>query len=115
MTTNDPGSSLPAVEQPTPSLPDTPLVPPATNGTASSTAPAPPRTPPAAPTPRYRLVLSRTDRKIGGVCGGLAATFDIDVTLVRIAFVGAAFAGFGIPLYVAAWVLAPREPETGAH
>jgi phage shock protein PspC (stress-responsive transcriptional regulator) len=66
----------------------------------------------ASPTPRFRLMLSRSDRKIGGVCGGLAKSFDIDPTLIRIAFVGAAFAGFGIPLYLAAWILAPYDDTT---
>jgi phage shock protein PspC (stress-responsive transcriptional regulator) len=83
-----------------PPAPEAPIAPPM----APIAAPAP------TPSPRFRLVLSRTDRKLGGVCGGLATTFDIDSTLVRIAFVGAAFAGFGIPLYLAAWLLAPKEP-----
>ena len=93
-----PESSAPTTSAP-PAL-DAPAVAPV----APIAAPAP------APGPRFRLMLSRTDRKLGGVCGGLATTFDVDSTLVRIAFVGAAFAGFGIPLYLAAWLLAPKEP-----
>jgi len=36
--------------------------------------------------PHRRLALSVTDRKIGGVCSGLATYFNSDVTLVRIIF-----------------------------
>jgi len=34
-----------------------------------------------------RLYRSRTDRRISGICGGLAAYFKIDPTLVRLLFV----------------------------
>ncbi len=56
---------------------------------------------------RFRLVRSRRERKLFGVCGGIARELDVDPTLIRVAFVGAAFAGFGIPLYLAAAILAP--------
>lgn len=53
---------------------------------------------------------------IGGVCAGMAERFDIDVALVRAAFVGMiVFSGFGIVAYVALWYLldppAPAEDE----
>jgi hypothetical protein len=38
----------------------------------------------AAPLPRRRLMRSRIDRKIAGVCGGMADYFDVDPTLVRV-------------------------------
>jgi len=48
-----------------------------------------PETPAAAPspayyTPRKRFVRSTNDRKVAGVCAGVADYFDMDPTLVRI-------------------------------
>lgn len=59
---------------------------------------------------RFRLRRSRTDRMLGGVCGGLAESLGVDVTLLRIGLVALTVlgAGFGAVLYVAAWVLAPE-------
>ena len=59
-----------------------------------------------------RFYLSTTDKKIGGVCGGLAEYFNIDSLLVRIAFV-ALFFGFGTGLlaYILLWILAPKPPN----
>jgi phage shock protein PspC (stress-responsive transcriptional regulator) len=49
-------------------------------------------------------------RMIGGVCGGLADYFDVDVVLVRIAVAFLALVGgAGVPLYLAAWFLVPDE------
>ena len=57
-----------------------------------------------------RLVRSRNDRMIAGVAGGLAATFNIDPLLVRIALLALAFLnGFGVMLYLALWLLVPNE------
>jgi phage shock protein C len=57
-----------------------------------------------------RLVRSRNDRMIAGVAGGLAAMFNIDPLLVRIAFLVLAFMnGFGVMLYLALWLLVPNE------
>lgn len=36
---------------------------------------------------KKRMYLSETDKKISGVCGGMAEYFDIDSTLVRLAWV----------------------------
>jgi phage shock protein C len=49
-------------------------------------------------------------RMLGGVAGGTAQLFDIDVLYVRIGLVAlAAFGGGGVVLYVAAWALIPEE------
>jgi phage shock protein PspC (stress-responsive transcriptional regulator) len=48
---------------------------------------------------------------VGGVAGGIARQFGIDVTLVRVAIVALAIAGIGIPLYLAAWVLIPEDGQ----
>jgi phage shock protein PspC (stress-responsive transcriptional regulator) len=60
--------------------------------------------------PAFRLYRSRTDRMLGGVCGGLAEALDLDVALVRIGLVALTVlgGGIGIPLYIAAWIVAPE-------
>ncbi|AFR48312.1 PspC domain-containing protein [Gordonia sp. KTR9] len=50
----------------------------------------------------------RDDRTIAGVCTGIAARYRVDPTLVKVAFVVAAFfGGSGLILYLAAWVAFP--------
>jgi phage shock protein C len=39
------------------------------------------------PPPRRRLTRSRTHKMIAGVCGGLAEYFEMDPTVVRVAYV----------------------------
>jgi len=47
---------------------------------------------------------------LGGVAGGTAQFFDVDVLYVRIGLVAlAVFGGGGVVLYVAAWALIPEE------
>ena len=61
-----------------------------------------------------RLTRSQ-DRRLGGVCGGIADYFDLDPTLVRIAFAVLALLGAGaggLLLYVLLWVVMP--PPAGA-
>jgi phage shock protein C len=62
------------------------------------------------PERKFRLVRSRTDRMLGGVCGGIAEAFGIDATLVRIGLVALTLfgVGSGALLYVAIWALAPE-------
>ena len=61
--------------------------------------------------PPFRMHRSRTEKMLGGVCGGLAESLDVDVTLLRIGFVALTLlgGGIGIPLYVAAWIVAPES------
>jgi phage shock protein C len=47
-----------------------------------------------------KLMLNRANKKILGVCAGLADWTGIDVTIVRIAFVVATLIGFGSPLLI---------------
>jgi phage shock protein C len=57
-----------------------------------------------------KIYLSDTNKKIAGVCGGLAEYFNIDVTLVRLAWVILAFtAGGSIIAYLVAWLIMPRR------
>ena len=59
--------------------------------------------------PVKKLYLDVEDRKLGGVCSGLAAYFDIDVTLIRVVFLAAFFCGgFGFWLYLIIWIVAPK-------
>ncbi len=58
-----------------------------------------------------RLMRSRTDRKIAGVCGGLARENGWDSTVVRLVWVAfVLFAGTGVLAYLAMWILVPEEP-----
>lgn len=54
---------------------------------------------------------SATERMIGGVCGGLAEYFDIDPTLVRVAYVLLTlFTAFsGVLAYIILLIVMPRE------
>lgn len=55
-----------------------------------------------------KLYRSQTDRKIAGVCGGIAEYFDIDSTLVRLGWILFLFAGgSGILAYIIAWIVMP--------
>jgi phage shock protein C len=66
---------------------------------------------PAPPRPVKRLYLSRTDRKIAGVCGGIAQYLDIDPTLVRLIWVATLFfVGGGLLAYLIAWIVLDEEP-----
>ncbi len=58
-----------------------------------------------------KLYRSRTDRRIAGVCGGIAKYLDIDPTIVRLIWVLAVFmGGMGILAYLLAWIIIPEEP-----
>ena len=57
-----------------------------------------------------KLYKSSTDKKIAGVCGGIAEYFNIDVNLVRICAVLIGFAGgAGVIAYIAATMLLPEK------
>ena len=59
-----------------------------------------------------RLYKSRTDRMIGGVCGGLADCFGVDPTLVRVGAVLMALAnGVGVIAYIILLIVVPEEGE----
>lgn len=53
---------------------------------------------------------SRTDRWLGGVCGGIARSTGMDAWLWRLIFAGLfIFAGAGLLLYVLLWIFVPSE------
>lgn len=58
-----------------------------------------------------RLYKSRNDKKVSGVCGGIANYFNIDPTIVRIAWVLFSLAyGSGIIAYIIFALVMPEEP-----
>ena len=62
--------------------------------------------PPAGP----RLHRAVRGRMLAGVAAGVADYFDVDPTLVRVAFaVLAVLGGMAVPLYLAGWLLIPDE------
>lgn len=59
-----------------------------------------------------RLYRSEKDKKIAGVCGGLADYFDIDPVIPRVVFVALLIgAGSGLLLYLVMWFIIPTESE----
>jgi phage shock protein C len=63
-----------------------------------------------------KLYLSSTDKKLAGVCGGLATYFDVDATAIRlaavVAFILTGFFPIGLAYIIAAIVI-PKESEAG--
>jgi phage shock protein PspC (stress-responsive transcriptional regulator) len=60
-----------------------------------------------------KMYLSSTDKKWAGVCGGIAEYFNIDSTLIRLAWVLITIfsAGFGgLIAYLIAWAIMPPKP-----
>jgi phage shock protein C len=60
-----------------------------------------------------KLHRSIIKKMLGGVCGGLAEYFEIDVSLVRLIFVGIALITALVPMvifYLIAWIIIPVEP-----
>ena len=67
------------------------------------------------PRPAKRLHLSRADRKIAGVCGGLGEWLETDPVFFRVAFLLLALAGgLGILVYIVMWLVLPRAPAAPA-
>lgn len=57
-----------------------------------------------------RLTKSRTDRKLCGVCGGIAEYLNLDPTVVRLLWVLLCFAaGGGLLAYIVAAIIMPEE------
>ena len=69
--------------------------------------PPPPPPPPFAPHPTRRLHRDRANGILGGVAAGIAETYGLDATLVRVLWIVAAILQIGIPAYVIAWIAIP--------
>lgn len=58
-----------------------------------------------------KLYRSRTDKKLAGVCGGLADYLDVDPTIIRLATVFFTFwGGAGLIAYIIGWIMIPEPP-----
>lgn len=59
-----------------------------------------------------RLYLSQQDKKLGGVCGGIAAYLGMDATVIRILWIVLTIAsvGIGVLAYLVVWLVAPKAP-----
>ena len=59
-----------------------------------------------------RLYRSEANKMLCGVCGGIAEYFDIDPTLVRLAWaLFCILGGSGILAYIIAAIIIPKSPE----
>ena len=58
-----------------------------------------------------RLYRSVSQKMLGGVCGGVAEYFDVDVSIVRLLLVGLALVTAFLPMtffYIIAWIVVPQ-------
>ena len=61
---------------------------------------------------KKRIYRSTTDKKLAGVCGGIAEYFDIDSTIVRLIWAFLVFfLGLSLWVYVIAAFVIPEKPE----
>jgi phage shock protein C len=61
-----------------------------------------------------KLHISKTDKKLSGVCGGIAETYDLDPTLVRLGTVVLCLLTGGVPIliaYIVASCIMPQDEE----
>lgn len=58
---------------------------------------------------KKKLYRSDCNKMICGVCGGIGEFFDIDPTIVRLAWAILACSGMGILVYIVAAIVMPRE------
>jgi signal transduction histidine kinase len=65
---------------------------------------------------RTPLVRPREGRRVAGVAAGVAATFGIDPTIVRVAFCLLTFAnGIGLVIYAIGWLALPNDDEPASR
>lgn len=61
---------------------------------------------------KKRLYKSNTEKKLDGVCGGIAEYFDVDPTVIRLAWVIFSLCGgSGLLAYIICAIIMPRKPE----
>ena len=58
-----------------------------------------------------KLYRSRTDRKIAGVCGGLAEFIGIDPTIIRVIWALVSLSGAGLIAYLICALIIPERPS----
>ena len=63
-----------------------------------------------------RLYRSESDKKIAGVCGGIAEYFGIDPTIIRLLWlISIAVYGTGLLIYIVAAIIMPKREYTNAR
>ena len=61
---------------------------------------------------KKQLMRSGRDKKIAGVCAGVAHYFDMDSTIVRVIWGVLAFGyGAGVVAYIILWIIAPEASD----
>ena len=59
-----------------------------------------------------KLYRSVSDKKLAGVCGGIAEYFGLDSTLIRVGWaLVSLFAGAGVLAYIVCALIIPQKPE----
>ena len=59
-----------------------------------------------------KLYRSVSDKKLAGVCGGIAEYFGLDSTLIRVGWaLVSLFAGAGVLAYIVCAIIIPEKPE----
>jgi len=60
-----------------------------------------------------RLYRSKTERMLGGVCGGLGEHLNVDPTVIRLLWVLVTLIslGSGLLIYLIAWIIVPEEGD----
>lgn len=77
---------------------------------AKQPEPGSPGLSPATGAPR-KLMRSSTDKKLGGVCAGLADYFDMDPTVIRLLWLLFVICGgTGVLVYLVLWIVLPLAP-----
>ena len=59
-----------------------------------------------------KLYRSVSDKKLAGVCGGIAEYFGLDATLIRVGWALIALSGAGIPAYIVCALIIPEKPDS---
>ena len=59
-----------------------------------------------------RLYKSNTEKKLDGVCGGIAEYFNVDPSIIRLAWIlFSCLGGSGILAYIICAIVIPRNPN----
>jgi phage shock protein C len=59
---------------------------------------------------------SSTDKRLGGVCAGVADYFDLDPTIIRVVWLLLVLCGgTGLVFYLVLWLILPLAPTEAVH
>ena len=64
-----------------------------------------------------KMYRSSFNKKIAGVCGGIAEYLNVDPVIVRLLFFASVFLLHGgtLLVYIAAWIMVPQRPEFNGY